>query len=201
MSRLPMLPPEPDSPALQGILADLRRTAGPAFELPNLYRILAISPPMFRAWIDFAWPLRLQATSARKLRELLILRGAQVCEARYEWAHHVPMALDAGLTRQQIDALHRWREADCFDGQQQAILRMAEEISEGPAASAEAIAALRASGFADEQVVELVLTASFYVCVARFLASMDIPLEDGYDKYLDGGDCRLPASFVEGGRP
>ena len=41
------------------------------------------------------------------------------------------------------------------------------------------IAALRQQGFAEAAVTELTLTASFYVCVSRFLHSMDIPLEEG----------------------
>ena len=35
----------------------------------------------------------------------------------------------------------------------------------------------------DAAVVELVLTASFYVCVSRFLQSMDVELEPGYEAY------------------
>lgn len=196
MSRLPMLPATPQTPPLSDILSDLRALAGPGFEFPGLYRVIGHSPKLLRAWIDFAWPLRLQATTERTLREMLILRGAQVCNARFEWGHHVPMALDAGVTPAEIAALHRWRDTDTFDARQKAALRVAEEVSEGPGASAEAIEGLRSAGFSDEQVVELVLTASFYVCVARFLASMDIPLEPEYEKYLDSGECRIPTGLT-----
>ena len=51
------------------------------------------------------------------------------------------------------------------------------------------------AGFTDEERVELVLTASFYVCVARVLASMAVDLEPGYERYLDAGACRLPPGF------
>jgi alkylhydroperoxidase family enzyme len=195
MSRLPMLPARPEGVELESILAELRAIRGPDFELPNLYRILSISPPMFRAWIDFAWPLRLKAKSDRLLRELLILRAAQVCKVRYEWAHHVPMALEAGVTVDQLRGLELWREAACFDPKERGVIRLAEEVAVGPGASEEAVADLRALGFPDDQVVELVLTASFYICVARFLASMDVELEPGYERYLDDGACRLPGGF------
>jgi len=194
MSHLPLLPAVPTEPPLSDILADLRTLAGPDFEFPNLYRVMGHSPEMLRAWVAFAWPLRLKATTARSLRELLILRGAQVCNAKFEWAHHVPMAFSAGVSRTQIDALEHWREADCFDARQRAALRLAEEVSIGPAATPAAIAELRACGFTDAEVVELTLTASFYVCVARFLGSMDMPLEPEYEKYVANGQCRLPAA-------
>jgi alkylhydroperoxidase family enzyme len=195
MTRLPFVNTEQPSPELGAVIDGLRQVAGADFKVPNLYRIIGHSPQMLKGWIDFAWPLRLNATTERSLRELLILRGAQICEARYEWAHHVPMAFDAGVSREQVAALHRWREVGCFDARQRAALQVAEEVSQGPGASAEAIDALKLAGFSEAQVVELVLTASFYVCVARFLASMAMPLEAGYERYLDGGQCRLPAGI------
>lgn len=195
MSRLPMVAARPEDPRLAAVMSELRARRGAEFGLPSLYRILAIAPSMFRAWVDFAWPLRLEATTPRALRELMILRGAQVCNARYEWAHHVPMALESGVDSRRIAALHRWRQTDAFDLRERAVLRVAEEVSEGPGASAEAIEALKVAGLPDEEIVEIVLTASFYVCVARFLASMDVPLEEGYEKYLENGECRLPDSL------
>ncbi len=38
-----------------------------------------------------------EAKSPRALRELMILRGAQIMGADYEWTHHVPMARAAGV--------------------------------------------------------------------------------------------------------
>ncbi|MGB7480694.1 MAG: carboxymuconolactone decarboxylase family protein [Burkholderiaceae bacterium] len=180
MARLTMIPPRPDDPALKPVLEKLIALRGPDFELPNLYRTLGISPPMLRAWIDFAWPLRLHASSSRKTRELMILRGAQVSGTDYEWAHHVSLALEIGVTQQQIDALSEWRESPIFTAQEKAAIRLAEEVTEGPGASAECIEALKKQ-FGDAEVVELVLTACFYVCVGRFLTSMDVELEPDHE--------------------
>ena len=59
------------------------------------------------------------------------------------------------------------------------MLRLADEVTRGPAASSGCIEALRQQAFSDSEIVELTLTASFYVCVARFLQSMDVDLEEG----------------------
>ena len=176
MSRLPMLAPEPDDPALKQMFDEVRARGIP---LPNLYRVIGHAPPLLRAWLDFAWPLRLQAKTPRRLRELLILRGAQVSGARYEWVHHLAMALAAGVTQAQIDALPAWEQSPLFDAKEQAVLRLAEEVTRGPGASAACIAALGQQGFSDADIVELTLTSSFYVCVSRFLQSMDVDLEAG----------------------
>ena len=63
---------------------------------------------------------------------------------------------------------------------------MAEEVTRGPAASAACIEALKQQGYSAAEIVELTLTASFYVCVSRFLQSMDVDLEPGYDGLASG---------------
>ncbi|MFT3802015.1 MAG: carboxymuconolactone decarboxylase family protein [Burkholderiaceae bacterium] len=176
MSRLPMIPDNPDDPALSEMFAEVRARG---VALPNLYRVIGHAPPMLRAWLDFAWPLRLEAKTSRRIRELLILRGAQVSGTHYEWVHHEAMGLAAGVTREQIDALDDWQQSALFDDQEKAVLRLADEVTRGPAASAECIEALKRQGFDAADIVELTLTASFYVCVARFLQSMEVPLEEG----------------------
>lgn len=188
MPRIPLLPEQPPNAEARALFDQVRQAQGPGFHMPNLYRVLGTAPPLFKAWLDFAWPLRLNAKTPRPLRELLILRGAQVAGTAYEWAHHLPMAEAAGVTPAQIDALANWRDADMrdvFDAPARAVLQLAEEVTRGPAASAETIAQLKACGFDDEAVVELVLTASFYVCVSRFLQSMDVEVEPGYEQTLD----------------
>ena len=180
MPRVPLLPERPQDPTISAMFDQVRSAKGPAFRMPHLYRVLGTAPAMFKAWLDFAWPLRADAKTPRSLRELLILRGAQVSGADYEWAHHVPMALEAGVPQTQIDALADWQEAGVFDARERAVLQLADEVTRGPGASAATMAQLKAQGFDDEAVVELVLTASFYVCVSRFLQSMDVELESGY---------------------
>lgn len=173
MSRLPLVPVEPDDPALKAMFEEVRARG---IEVPNVYRTLGHAPAMLRAWLDMAWQLRLNAKTARALRELVILRAAQLAGVDYEWAHHVEMARAAGVSQARIDALHNWQASPLFDEAERAALRMAEEVTKGPGASAETMAELACHYGADAQV-ELVLTASFYACVGRFLTSFAVELE------------------------
>jgi len=184
MPRVPLLPDHPEDPTAKALFDQVRAARGPDFHMPHLYRVLGTAPEMFRAWLDFAWPLRLNAKTSRPLRELLILRGAQVAGTGYEWAHHLPMAIAAGVSDAQINALANWRASDLFDACERAVLQLAEEVTRGPSASEATVVQLKACGFDDAAVVELVLTASFYVCVSRFLQTMDVELEPGYEEYL-----------------
>ena len=186
MTRIPLLPDHPQDPVAAALFDKVRAALGPDHALPNLYRVLGTAPALFAGWLAFAWPLRTDAKTPRQLRELMILRGAQLTGTAYEWAHHLPMALQAGVPDAQIDGLADWRTpGPLFNAQERAVLRLAEEVTNGPAASAESIAQLKACGFDDAAVVELVLTASFYVCVGRFLQSMDVELEPGYAAHLE----------------
>jgi len=184
MPRIPLLAEHPEDPVIKALFDNLCQARGPEFHMPYLYRVLGTAPEMFRGWLDFAWPLRLNAKTPRRLRELLILRGAQVAGTAYEWSHHLPMAVAAGVSEAQIDELSRWQNSDLFDAKERAVLKLADEVTRGPSASAATVEQLKACGFDDAAVVELVLTASFYVCVSRFLQSMDIELEPGYEVHL-----------------
>ena len=183
MARLPMTSLETQEPELRAMFDEVRARG---IQVPNLYRVIGLAPKLLRAWLDFAWPLRLEAKTPRKLRELLILRGAQVSGADYEWAHHHKMALAAGIAPGQIDALDQWRDSALFSDQEKAVLRLAEEVTRGPAASSECIEALKQQGFGSAEIVELTLTASFYVCVSRFLQSMEVDLEPGFEGAASG---------------
>ena len=176
LPRIDLLPQTPANPELAAMFAEVRARG---VEVPNLYRVMGHAPAMLRAWLDFAWPLRLDPKTPRAVRELLILRGAQRSRVDYEWVHHVPMALAAGVPQAKIDALAGWPDSTLFDAAERAVLRLADEVADGPGASAGCVEEIQRH-FAESQVVELVLTASFYVCVGRFLRSMDVELEDKY---------------------
>jgi alkylhydroperoxidase family enzyme len=176
LPRIDLLSPTPEDPETAAMFAEVRARG---IEIPNLYRVLGHAPGMLRAWLDFAWPLRLRAQTPRALRELLILRGAQRSQVEYEWVHHVPMALAAGVSQAKVDALATWHDSPLFDDAERAVLRLADEVTDGPGASAACVDELKRH-FNESELVELVLTASFYVCVGRVLRSMDVDLEDSF---------------------
>jgi alkylhydroperoxidase family enzyme len=172
MSRLPLIENNSD-PRIAEIHKEVT-SEGRGF--PNLYRLLGHAPAMLQAWIALAWPLRHAATTPRALRELMILRGAQIMGADYEWTHHSAMARGVGVSQDKIDAIANWKSSPLFDAPERAALRLADEITNGPGASKEAMTEAGAHFDAGE-LVELVLTSSFYACVGRVLHSLDVPLE------------------------
>ena len=173
MPRIPLIEDNQD-PRIAEVYQALQSGGHKGF--PNLYRLLGHAPAMLKAWTGLAWPLRNAAQTSRALRELMILRGAQIMGADYEWTHHAPMARAAGVSQEKIDALKDWKTSQLYSPEERAVLRLAEEITHGPGASEGAIKEARAY-FSESDIVELVLTSSFYACVGRVLHSLDVPLE------------------------
>ena len=104
MARLELVSPDIDDPILNPIF-DKFRDAG--HEPPDLYRVLANAPAMLKAWVDLAWPLRLEATTSRALRELIIMRVAVLTDAAFEWEAHWPAALPSRCPRGPTGGVER----------------------------------------------------------------------------------------------
>ena len=138
--------------------------------VPDLYRALNNQPALLERWISFAWGLRTDSTTPRAMRELMILRSAQLHGAAYQWDDHVRMAVEAGVSQAQINALGSWPESSLFDKPTRRALTLTEEMIEGQV-SDQALEDL-AQHFEPGERVELILTAAFYCMVPRVLGAL-----------------------------
>jgi len=171
--RLPLVNSDSDDPVLAPIF-DRFRDAGR--EVPTLYRTLGNAPAMLNAWVGLAWPLRHDATTSRALRELIIMRVAQLTGAGYEWVAHYPMAIQCGITAEQLADLRRWRESERFTDEQREVLALTDEITDDVDVSDETWTPV-AARYDPGELVELVLTAAYYSCVSRTLRALRLPVD------------------------
>lgn len=169
MRAMQRVPSAEFEPALKTRLEELWGTP------PELYRCLANHPQMVAAWTEFARAIRYESRTPRELRELLILRGAQLMGSEYEWAHHLKMARKAGVQEGQIAALADWRVSDSFSNKEKAALALAEAVTRGHVG--DEVYADASRHFDHQEFVELSLTAAFYAMVARMLDAMGVQLE------------------------
>jgi len=146
---------------------DATREAGSA--VPDLYRALANSPRVLQAWTNMAWPLRGVRSTPRDLRELMILRIAQLTSSDYEWRHHVPMAKRAGVRETQISELHQWSSSNEFSAEERAVIAFGEAVVDRDTPDEAAVAGLAAS-MEPASVVDLTVTAAWYLAVSRVIA-------------------------------
>lgn len=183
MNRLSLIPlDDVREPALDRIFAAAATGHG---AVPDLYRTLGHAPAMLEAWTAMAWPLRSKPRTSRALRELIILRAAQVTGAVYEWTHHWSMALDAGVPKEKLLALSTWEASTSFSPVERAVLAYAEQVLADGLVE-DAVFADLASFFGPQEIVEITLTASFYANVARVLLALRIQPEAEYASRTQG---------------
>ena len=152
----------------------------------NLYRALGNHPALAAAWTEFANSIRHDSRTPRKLREIMILRTAQIARSHYEWAQHLKMARKAGVTEAQIDELELWRESKHFDARERAALALTEGVMASDVT--DEVYAEAAKHFGHAEYVELCLTAAFYAMVSRMLDAMRVD----FDPDIRDHSPRLP---------
>jgi alkylhydroperoxidase family enzyme len=144
----------------------------------NLFRMLAHAERNFRPLTRLGGTILARQMLAAKLREHAILLVAQLSRARYEWVQHVPIAIDAGATREQVDAIEREDlTAECFDHQERAVLAFTEEVVRQVRPSDGALAAL-SRWLSHREVVELTLAIGYYMMMARLMETTGVDLDE-----------------------
>ena len=141
----------------------------------NLYRALGNHPALTAAWTEFANAIRHHSRTPRALREIMILRTAQIAHSEYEWAHHLRMARKAEVGEAKIAALAGWRTSREFDAKERAALALTEAVM-ACNVSDEVHAEVK-EHFSDAEFVELSLTAGFYAMVSRMLDAMRVEMD------------------------
>jgi 4-carboxymuconolactone decarboxylase len=120
--------------------------------------------------------LREKCRLPRELRELVIVRLAQLFGSEYELVHHRAMARAAGVSDAKLEDLGHWRSSEGFSGAERAALAYSEALHDGDVS--DAVAAEAAHIFSPAELVELTVTAGFYSMVPRVLDALRVPLED-----------------------
>ncbi|HTS55393.1 MAG TPA: carboxymuconolactone decarboxylase family protein [Burkholderiales bacterium] len=173
MARVPYLDDHID-PELKPVADRIRAQRGG--RVLNLYRVLLNNPKLADAWLHLFTVIRQQCELPARYRELVIMAIAVLNGADYEYRHHAPIALAAGLTQAQLDALPRWRQSTAFDAAERAVLAYAESMTREIHVP-DAVFAAVASHFNPRETVELTATIAGYNLVSRFLEALKIEHE------------------------
>jgi alkylhydroperoxidase family enzyme len=176
MTRIPYANIERSSGKVRDFFAKM---GGNSAEVQNIFRMIAHSDISVREFMRLGSRLLRRARLDSRFRELAILRIAQMLEGRYEWAHHVPIAVRVGVTPDQIRGLATWRESALFTAQQKTVLAYTEEVVRDSQPSQETFTA--AAEFLDHQsLVELTLSIGYWSMVAKFLKTFQVDVEEPF---------------------
>ncbi|KAI1284048.1 AhpD-like protein [Xylaria sp. FL0933] len=189
--RIPYVPnpPPTSTPEESEIVSRITARRAPR-PLQPLDLALLHSPPVADGWNSFLGAVRTRTLLAPALRELAICRVAVCNSAWYEWAHHAPLAVAAGLGAKAMEVVKmadldvvgeeekRVAEGDGLGGKEWAVLRYADEMTRSVRVCDGTFEALRA--VCDErEVVEVTAVVAAYNCVSRFLVALDVGERNG----------------------
>jgi AhpD family alkylhydroperoxidase len=142
----------------------------------NLYRAVANSPRVARDFIKLGNSLILKTQLSPKLRELAIMRISKLCGCQYESAQHGPIALDCGVSRNQLDAIESWKESDAFSDNERATLQYVDEVSQNVRVEDRTFETLR-QYLNERSIVELTLAVGWWGMLARFLLPLEVDID------------------------
>jgi alkylhydroperoxidase family enzyme len=112
-----------------------------------------------------------------RLRELAILRIANLHQARYEWDQHVVIAGTAGVRPEQIESIARGSIGEpCFDPRERLALDAATELVLEANVSDATLARL-AQELPPRQIVELLLACGVYEALAKLMNALGLDPE------------------------
>jgi alkylhydroperoxidase family enzyme len=192
MARIPYPDLAKASPEVREMLARLPAQA-------NIFNMMAHAETCVKPVMKLGGTLLGKLKLDAKLRELCLLHAVRLEGGEYEWVQHVPIALDLGCTRAQIDALEAGNDAaDCFDARERAALRFTREVVADAKASEAALRAARAH-LSDREIVELILMAGFYIMLARLTETLGVETDAPIGSALVRGiEARVAARKAQG---
>jgi len=173
MARVGLLNKEQAAPEIREMFQKMEKNGS---RILNIFKVMAHCPQVGYHFLRLGNSILFKGTVPPTLRELAILRVGQINQAKYEWTHHVPIALRMGVREEQIDALNDWENSGKFNEQERAVLRYTDEVTKNIRVKDDTFAGVR--GFLSEEgVVELTTTIGYYGMVCRILEALQIELE------------------------
>jgi alkylhydroperoxidase family enzyme len=167
------VPDPPTDPVLREMFETNRARGG---QIINLHLTLGNAPKLAKASQAMAHALRYDGVTPRIIRELTIMRTAQIVGSDYELNQHHGMALASGLSEAQVAAIATWQGSKLFDEKQRAVLGYVEEVAHGGEVSDATFAAVQ-KFFNPAEIVELSLTIGSYYGTGLVTKALRIKVE------------------------
>ena len=149
----------------------------------NALGTLAQYPELAQAYHTFNGHIIYTTSLSPRQRELLVLRVADVRGSGYEWAQHVVLAADVGITEDELDRVREGPDAVGWSPGDAALLRAVDELL-ADARIGEGTWATLAAELDVRQLMDVVFTVGSYDLLAMAFRSFGVELDDDLKPYL-----------------
>ncbi len=158
---------------LAGSNADQRRVAeliaaGPRGSVPSPFLAMLDAPSLAEAIQAVGAVIRYGSTLPDELRELAILTAAVAVECGYEWNHHAPIALKAGVPPATLAALRTGEGLETLAEPGASVIALCREVVTNGAASQESLKQT-VDQLGRTAATEIVAIAGYYPMLANFI--------------------------------
>ena len=135
-------------------------------------------------WILMASHVTYDSSLPPRDKEILILRIAWLCGAKYEWDHHVIVGKRVGLSSNEINQIKIGSEAQGWNHFDATLLRAVDELYTNTFLSDLTWKALT-ERYDLNQLMDLTFVVGAYNMLAMFLNSFGVQTEDCVKNLLD----------------
>ncbi|MFC1945574.1 carboxymuconolactone decarboxylase family protein [Chloroflexota bacterium] len=175
MARIPYVAPETAPEAVRELFGKME--AGGASVL-NLWRMAAHAPVAMPHLLRLGSALLTKTSLEAMLRELAIVRVAEIYNCEYERQAHTAWLRSLGMAAEKIAAIRCWEESELFSPDERTVLRYTDELSREGRVSDDCF--LEAEKLLGHQgAMELAVTAGYYGMLARLLLNFEVDMESG----------------------
>ena len=99
MTRVGILKKEQAAPEIREMFEKMEKNGS---RVINVFKVMAHCPQVGYYFLRMGNSILFKGTVPSTLRELAILRVGHINQAKYEWTHHVPIALRMGVQRNKL---------------------------------------------------------------------------------------------------
>jgi 4-carboxymuconolactone decarboxylase len=139
----------------------------------NVLATLLRHPDLTGAYLPFNAYLLRDSTLSARIREVALLRVVHRGNCAYLWSHHLPLAARAGLTTEDINAIHYGR---CIDITDQMVVQAVDELTTDSTIT-QATWDQLGQVFTDQQRMDLVFTIGGYLLLAMAVNTFGVQEE------------------------
>jgi alkylhydroperoxidase family enzyme len=170
MNRLPP-PDEKNDPEIAAVFAEL---AGSRGYISNALRSIGHAPEALRRFAAVGDYARYHSRLSERLREIVIITTARGIP--YALGHHMPLGLQAGLTKAEVDSLIGGTVPPTFGTQDAAVVSYVLEFTSGKPVSEATFQALH-SVMSPREITDVTVISAYFVALALIITSMGVELE------------------------
>ena len=149
--------------------------------LPGMLKTVAHHPEIMEELLDFATVITHNGALTSRDSELLAMRVAWNCQSEFEWGHHLEYALNAGISRAEVERIPVGPGAKGWSDTDRALLEAADQLHAKQDITDEVWAKLAAK-YSDKQLVEILFVVGEYTMLSMVVNASGVELEEGYER-------------------